>query len=305
MKNKCSVIQANLHNSRCATLETLAYIRQENIDIALCQEPYNYKTSRGTYTIPGLMNQRLIANNDNRFSSCLLVNNPTLNVLHLRHLSSKYVTVVSIDGISTESVFVISIYAPPNNDSVRNMVTKLQQILTNLQDKTVLLGGDFNCRSTIWFDTLCDRNSPVLEDFILANDLVIFNEDNLPSTFSSANGSSNIDLTLGTTDTINWVRDWTVLQDVNTSDHRVIRFTCALPLQSAASIEEYVMDCSNLKLEDIEPDLSDLCRGLLRDFPVLVSPRTIDAAVDRFYEGINRIVRAKAKKRRTYPERPE
>jgi hypothetical protein len=163
------------------------------------------------------------------------------------------------------------------------MVTKLQQILTNLQDKTVLLGGDFNCRSTIWFDTLCDRNSPVLEDFILANDLVIFNEDNLPSTFSSANGSSNIDLTLGTTDTINWVRDWTVLQDVNTSDHRVIRFTCALPLQSAASIEEYVMDCSNLKLEDIEPDLSDLCRGLLRDFPVLVSPRTIDAAVDRFY----------------------
>jgi hypothetical protein len=67
MKNKCSVIQANLHNSRCATLETLAYIRQENIDIALCQEPYNYKTSRGTYTIPGLMNQRLIANNDNRF----------------------------------------------------------------------------------------------------------------------------------------------------------------------------------------------------------------------------------------------
>jgi hypothetical protein len=305
MKNKCSVIQANLHNSRCATLETLAYIRQENIDIALCQEPYNYKTSRGTYTIPGLMNQRLIANNDNRFSSCLLVNNPTLNVLHLRHLSSKYVTVVSIDGISTESVFVIAIYAPPNNDSVRNMVTKLQQILTNLQDKTVLLGGDFNCRSTIWFDTLCDRNSPVLEDFILANDLVIFNEDNLPSTFSSANGSSNIDLTLGTTDTINWVRDWTVLQDVNTSDHRVIRFTCALPLQSAASIEEYVMDCSNLKLEDIEPDLSDLCRGLLRDFPVLVSPRTIDAAVDRFYEGINRIVRAKAKKRRTYPERPE
>jgi endonuclease/exonuclease/phosphatase (EEP) superfamily protein YafD len=185
MKNKCSVIQANLHNSRCATLETLAYIRQENIDIALCQEPYNYKTSRGTYTIPALMNQRLIANNDNRFFSCLLVNNPTLNVLHLRHLSSKYVTVVSIDGISTESVFVISIYAPPNNDSIRNMVTKLQQIVTNLQDKTVLLGGDFNCRSTIWFDTLCDRNSPVLEDFILANDLVIFNEDNLPSTFSS------------------------------------------------------------------------------------------------------------------------
>ncbi|KAH0817278.1 hypothetical protein GEV33_005513 [Tenebrio molitor] len=305
MKNKCSVIQANLHKSRCATLETLAYIRQENIDIALCQEPYNYKTSRGTYTIPGLMNQRLIANNDNRFFSCLLVNNPTLNVLHLRHLSSKYVTVVSIDGISTESVFVISIYAPPNNDSIRNMVTKLQQILTNLQDKTILLGGDFNCRSTIWFDTLCDRNSPVLEDFILANDLVIFNEDNLPSTFSSANGSSNIDLTLGTTDTINWVRDWTVLQDVNTSDHRVIRFTCALPLQSAASIEEYVMDCSNLKLEDIEQDLSDLCRGLLRDFPVLVSPRTIDASVDRFYEGINRIVRAKVKKRRTYPERPE
>jgi hypothetical protein len=65
------------------------------------------------------------------------------------------------------------------------------------------------------------------------------------------------------------------------------------------------MDCSNLKLEDIEPDLSDLYRGLLRDFPVLVSPRTIDAAVDCFYEGINRIVRAKAKKRRTYPERPE
>jgi hypothetical protein len=145
MKNKCSVIQANLHNSRCATLETLAYIRQENIDIALCQEPYNYKTSRGTYTIPGLMNQRLIANNDNRFFSCLLVNNPTLNVLHLRHLSS----------ICNGSI---------NRWYIRR---DIQQILTNMQDKTVLLGGDFNCRSTIWFDTLCDRNSPVLEDWLM------------------------------------------------------------------------------------------------------------------------------------------
>ncbi|CAH1384129.1 unnamed protein product, partial [Tenebrio molitor] len=58
----------------------------------------------------------------------------------------------------------------------------------------------FNTRSTIWHDTISDRKSPLLEEFILTNDLHIQNEAGNPATFQTVNGSSNIDLTLSSTD---------------------------------------------------------------------------------------------------------
>ncbi|CAH1384141.1 unnamed protein product, partial [Tenebrio molitor] len=86
----------------------------------------------------------------------------------------------------------------------------------------------FNTRSTIWHDTISDRKSPLLEEFILTNDLHIQNEAGNPATFQTVNGSSNIDLTLSSTDCSLLIQSWKVVDGFNTADHRPISFLIGL-----------------------------------------------------------------------------
>lgn len=92
---KIKVIQANLQFSKSATHETLNYIENNQISIALLQEPYCYK-SNNVYKIPASGAFRVISVKSERFFSAIVINNNMLETLALVHLCTKYVSAVNM-----------------------------------------------------------------------------------------------------------------------------------------------------------------------------------------------------------------
>jgi hypothetical protein len=304
MVNRIKILQANAHFDKAAMDETLNLIRTNSYQLALLQEPYCYKKNN-IFTTPKLGNLKLIAKQNTRYYSCIITNDSNLNVLYISHLSTEYISVISLQRRSLPLLFLISVYSPPNPDDLRRTINELQTIIDQLTGNQIIIGGDFNCRSTVWFDKICDRNCHLMEEFIVSNDLVIFNEDHNPPTFETSNGNSNIDLTLGTQNLISEVKNWEVLENATSSDHRPISYdTTAEPQLTKSHKIEYVYDQNNLNMEKLGPQLRQLSQNLINKYPVLISQNTIDNALEEFYDGIRRILGKAAKMRKTYPTRP-
>lgn len=194
MTTKIKVIQANLQFSKSATHETLNYIEKNQISIALLQEPYCYK-SNNVYKIPASGAFRVISVKSERFFSAIVINNNMLETLALVHLCTKYVSAVNIT-FGDRLVDLVCVYFPPAED-FGYCLNSLQVSMDNCaRNGGLLLAGDFNCRSTIWFDDNNDVNSVHMEEFILRNNFAVHNEPDLPPSFETVNGCSNIDLTL-------------------------------------------------------------------------------------------------------------
>jgi hypothetical protein len=307
MKNSLKIIQANLQRSKSATAETLCTMQNNDIDIALFQEPYCYKSGSTTFSVPGLRGLTLVSHSSARFLSCIVIK-PDLNVVHLAHLSNPYVAVVSIHRPSLSPLFAISVYCPPN-DNLRPYLEYLQSVLDNLRGQCVLIGGDFNTRSTIWHDTISDRKSPLLEEFILTNDLHIQNEAGNPATFQTVNGSSNIDLTLCSTDCSLLIQSWKVVDGFNTADHRPISFLIGLQAhglpagnRESANIR---LDFESITIDEIAAEMTEIATALMDSYPVLVSPSAVEGALKDFYFRIDNLLSSKAKRRKIYPHRPD
>jgi hypothetical protein len=90
---------------------------------------------------------------------------------------------------------------------------------------------------------------------IVSNILVIFNEDRNPPTFKTSNGNSNIHLTLGTENLISEVKNWEVLENATSPDHRPISYDITAEPQLTKSHKiEYVYDQNNLNMENLGPN---------------------------------------------------
>jgi exonuclease III len=305
MGSKVKIIQINAHKDKTATTEVMNLMNDENFQIALVQEPYCYKKGLGNFTIPNLGSIVLIAEQSQKFYSFILCNNPRLNILHLSNISTSHITVISLQRTDLPLLFIISVYSPPSPQHLRETTRELQHILGRLHGHSILLCGDFNSRSVLWHDRISDNNCQLLEDFILTNDLAIFNEGNFPPTFQTVNGSSNIDLTLGSYSTIDDLDSWAVLDNVSSSDHRPITFNIRLcRSQTNPKLNKRVEYCDP-NMEEIGPRLGNMCSGLLERYPVLVSPRKIDLAISEFYTELEMVLQCCARTRRSFAGKPE
>jgi hypothetical protein len=65
-------------------------MNDKNFQIALVQHPYCYKKSVGNFTILNLGSIVLIAEQPHKFYSCILCNNPRLNILYLSNISTSH-----------------------------------------------------------------------------------------------------------------------------------------------------------------------------------------------------------------------
>jgi hypothetical protein len=74
MVNKKKILQANAHFDKAAMDETLNLIRTNSYQLALVQEPYCYK-KKNMFTTPKLGNLKLIAKQNTRYYSCIIITN--------------------------------------------------------------------------------------------------------------------------------------------------------------------------------------------------------------------------------------
>ncbi|KAJ3639163.1 hypothetical protein Zmor_004033 [Zophobas morio] len=306
MTKKIKRLQLNTHGDKTATAEAIRIATEQNYDLALLTEPYCYKTKKDSFTIPSIGNLTLIADKSQKFSSCILVNNASIGILSLNNFTTTHVTALSIQRQDYETEVLLCVYSPPNKEALRKTIRNLQEILDIVGELPVVICGDFNSRSTLWYDRINDRSCQLLEEFILTNHLAILNQPNGPPTFQSLNGSSKVDLSLCSVSTIESITEWEVLDDQTVSDHRPIGFSLLNSIDhNQHHQEEKITDYGNLDLEQVGPALEDMCGGLIKKYPVLVAERTIDRALEEFYEKLMEILKPFAKRRKKFVDRPE
>jgi hypothetical protein len=303
--DKVNVMQINLQKSRAATNELVGQMFNNNITLALVQEPYTCK-DKGVHKIPGLNGLKCMARSDDKFLSAIIYNGDNFSPLFIPQLSTKNIVVISAE-IGATQVFVVSVYLPPSTDLSTDLPT-LQRILTETAGHKVFIGGDFNVRSTLWHDHRENSRAPTLEEFIINHDLEIINKPGTIPTFCSPKGNSYIDLTLTSQRAANDISGWSVGYDIAASDHNAISFainTCRYNPGQQTMAPDFVTDCYHITPDDIAEEMQEWKAEFDRDFPTLTTPAQIDAAIESLNNGIKTRIIKRGAKRRRYKNRPD
>ena len=221
--------QLNLQGSGAATAELPAISEALGLDVVLVQEPY--ATPRPSVASHG---QLILPEGPGPKAGVFLARlDATCAVLH--HLSTAHCIVCHIAWRGS-SIHVVSAYFQYSED-ISTHLEHLTRVLDTLRGQRVLVAADTNAHSPLWHSAprhLSGRGREVArrreeaEGFLLAKGLVVHNRPGQPPTFSTANGESNIDVTLSTRGVK--VADWTVHEHASISDHRLITFRlCGAP----------------------------------------------------------------------------
>jgi hypothetical protein len=173
MDNKLKVIQVNLRKSRTATEELTAHMLRNNIFIALVQEPYICRHG-SNYKIPNLNGLQMAASTSAKFLAAIIYNKDCASPLFVPQLSNSHIAVISAQ-LETTQLFFASVYLPPSTD-IRTEIPALQRAVEATAGNKLVIGGDLNTRSTLWFDEKNDTRSPMLQEFVALNDLDIINK---------------------------------------------------------------------------------------------------------------------------------
>ena len=113
---------------------------------------------------------------------------------------------------NTETI-IISYYIPPNADTDMNETDKLLQ-----QNKNILIMGDFNAKSQLWYCKDTNTRGDKLESLIEKHNLNIHNNET--PTFNYSNNV--IDLILSSPATSKYVHDFTTNEEIP-SDHKMLQ----------------------------------------------------------------------------------
>jgi hypothetical protein len=119
----------------------------------------------------------------------------------------------------------LSLQVSTCHPNIRTEIPGKQRIIKATTGRKLVIGGDLNTRSTLWFDKKEDARSPMLQEFITLNDLDILNQRVFPPTLQNSRGQSYIDLTLTTQAATTYISNWEVLESLAMSDHKAIAFT--------------------------------------------------------------------------------
>lgn len=117
-----------------------------------------------------------------------------------------------------------SCYCSPNVDTntFRRLLENVENVVSGVGARKILIGGDFNARSRGW-DRKYNERGYILDEWINGMDLVVLNEGRV-STCVRAQGSSVVDITIGTEMAARGVSSWEVDAETETlSDHRYVR----------------------------------------------------------------------------------
>lgn len=201
-----NILQINVDRSRTAQNMIYKTITEKNIDIVAGQEP-NKKIA----TSKGLLC-------DNRQDAFIITHSQVPVESFGRGDGYVYVEL--------EQFCIVSCYYSPNTTlyQFKEYLDNLDVALKN-KNKPLIVCGDFNSKSLIFGSSKTDKRGELLEELICTNNLAVINRGQTP-TFSNANGSSIIDITLCSDRLANRITNWEVNDDYeNFSSHNNIFFT--------------------------------------------------------------------------------
>ena len=220
------IIQTNLHKSKAATsllAQTMQY-RNEGIHIALITEPHSYGGKIQNINCKGYT----VAYPRTELTprTCIVISNrltfTDIPELHSRDTIALLVETEACTG-KKETIFA-SIYQSPEYDNLPP-TENMTRVIQYAKNKRIplIIGCDTNGHHYMWGSKKPNKRGRSLAEYITSENLKVANEGNTP-TFSSANGETIIDVTITTSNIIDKIKDWQVLEEESLSDHRYITF---------------------------------------------------------------------------------
>lgn len=218
---KLRVVQINLHHSRAATDDLLLFMAEENIDVALIQEPWLSGAA-----IQGLRSKHyelLYTNKEGKLRSCILVSKK-LNFLVSYRFSTCDLTVAVCDRKNEPKLILASAYLPYEEEDPPSNDLKRLVSYTSTTGANLVIGMDANAHHTQWGSSDINMRGESIFEFILLSKLNICNRGRHP-TFQNRSRQEVIDLTLAQTADNFSVSDWRVSPKYSFSDHFRITFS--------------------------------------------------------------------------------
>lgn len=194
---------------------TLNVCLQEGIDIAVLQDPPRHFIKE---VKPGV---RFYPNDPNiTRDAIIIVFNTSLRVGEVSILPCAVQIV-----LEKPKIVLASVYLRPGS-GIESELTDLRNIAAD-PEVPQIWAGDFNARSTKYYDRVTNARGRIFTEWLTNNDLFILNENHGPTFQAARHGShfqSCVDVTFANRALVNQIRNWT-LQDFPTgSDHAVITF---------------------------------------------------------------------------------
>lgn len=204
-----TILQINLNNCKTAQDLMIYTEKKYHIDLTLITEPYK-APEEDMFWISSKNNTACIHwNPDGRANTCI------------KRRSGRYST-----SIQWNDYVFVSCYISPNVDinEFEEFLDELDNIVTDAQEYKIIIGGDFNSKSTMWGASQTNTRGDRLERWSSSRDMILVNYGNKPTCIRSL-GSSIIDLTWCNYSAKSQIISWEVMDLETLSDHAYIIFT--------------------------------------------------------------------------------
>lgn len=218
-----SIIQINLNHCRAANILLDDHITKNKIDIALVQDAYVVGGSRasGLYGFPSTW--KIFSSKSQK--AHIIISNTTLiySYLFCTH-EAIFINLTLKEG----DLIIGSVYIPPSNDNFQEALEGWKHM--QVPNKFFLCAGDFNANSPLWGCTREDERGRIMNEFLIVNQLTLTHINNEIPTFEKYNNNQTLlakgfpDLTITNINTVNFIRNWLVLDNFNDSDHKYITY---------------------------------------------------------------------------------
>ena len=193
---------------------------EENIDILILQEPY----AVSNIPVRPMNTAKLITANcpDEYPWAAIIIVNESLRVTNVRQAGCEFLAVAHVES-EREEFFLASVNMKRMADPGQ-ILNKVDNLIRSTEGANLIMGGDTNSQSTLWGAETTNERGEVLEEFASLHGLQIMNKPNQPPMFSTIRASSHIDVTLSKGSITKKIINWTVRENVTSSDHNVIRY---------------------------------------------------------------------------------
>ena len=227
------VTQINLQHSKCASANLLVFLLEEDIDIALIQEPW----VGSDRTIKGLQSKYFnlfhsTGDADQAKPRACILARKSLHAFLCPDLSSSDLVVVKLEQVGAENVYISSAYMAHDRSAPPQELQHLTNTITP-KKANLLIGCDANARHTLWGSSEINERGESFFDFIITSNLSVCNRGSTPTFHFPCSENCDgweevLDITLITDNGILRVEDWRVSDQRSFSDHSWILFSLDL-----------------------------------------------------------------------------
>jgi exonuclease III len=212
-------IEINLQHSRSATDNLMKKMDDEEPDLILIQEPYEY---RNRITGVDKKYRILFTAGTGKHRAAIIIINSTIDAILITKLSDEDTVLVEIIHEKWK-FFAASMYFDLE-DQIENNFTKKDELMRFVKGGRILIAVNSNSRSKTWHDSKTNSGGRKMEESLVSKDLHITNEESERPTFFNSRGSSNIDLTIANNNLIAEVKEWEISNEDSLSDHNYIQY---------------------------------------------------------------------------------